>query len=137
MMILTQDCKSSRALQEFAIFQKWELILVRSCDEAIAVLSWHRVPLVICDDDLAGNNWRDALQRIARLPQSICLPLAFHAADPELRKEVARCHGYGLIRKPCRTDELTECVSLAFGWRRKSLGRCYERSTSAGGGAPP
>ena len=123
MMIVTQDSHQTDLLRAIASRRNWEVTSVQSCDDAVAILKYGTMPLVICDQDLPDANWRDSLRRMANIPQPICLLLACRAIDPNLLREVVHCHGYDAVPKPFRAEDLVRYVSLAWTWHRSGSTR--------------
>jgi len=130
MMIVTHDSTGRDSLQAIASRHNWEATSVQSCDEAVPILNQGAMPLVIYDQDLPDGNWRDSLRRIATVPQPICLLLACRSIDPHLLREAVRCHGYDVISKPFRTEEVVRYVSLA--WTSHGLKSSYRGQSNVG-----
>ena|ERR1700683_634809 len=81
LVAITQNPDESKALREIADGYGWKVSIVDSSGAAIVLLKEQPTPLVICDRDLTGEDWRDVLAKIAALPQAICVLLASRVAD--------------------------------------------------------
>src|ERR1700732_552804 len=73
LLLITQCAEERDSLQQIAVECRWRMLFVESCDEAVAVLKQQPIPIVICDRDLCGQNWKEILPTIAFLPQPTCV----------------------------------------------------------------
>jgi DNA-binding NtrC family response regulator len=105
------------ALQQIATGYRWKISIVSSSNAAIGCLNEEPIPLVICDRDLNGEDWREVLARIAALPQAVCVLLASRVVDDYLWRQVIRNHGYDVVSKPFQPEELRRAVTFAWSWR--------------------
>jgi CheY-like chemotaxis protein len=117
LVAITDKPDDSATLREIATGYRWKISLVGSSDDAIAALTEQPTPLVICDRDLAGEDWREVLARIAALPQAVCVLLASRVVDDYLWRQVIRNHGYDVVSKPFQPEELRRAVTFAWSWR--------------------
>jgi DNA-binding NtrC family response regulator len=117
LVAITQNPDESKALREIADGYGWKVSIVDSSGAAIVLLKEQPTPLVICDRDLTGEDWRDVLAKIAALPQAICVLLASRVADQYLWNQVIQHHGYDLVVKPFQPEELRRAVTFAWSWR--------------------
>jgi DNA-binding NtrC family response regulator len=105
------------ALRQIASDYRWRISIVGSSDAAVASLNEQPTPLVICDRDLTSEDWREALAKIAALPQAVCVLLASRVVDDSLWRQVIRHHGYDVVSKPFQPEELRRAVTFAWSWR--------------------
>ncbi len=117
LVAITQDPNDSEALRQIAASYAWKISVVDSSTAAIALLKEQPTPLAICDRDLSGEDWRDALAKIAAQPQAVCVLLASRVVDDYLWHQVIRHHGYDLVAKPFQPEELRRAVTFAWSWR--------------------
>lgn len=117
LVAITQRADDSATLQQIAEDYLWRISMVASSDSAIAALTEQSTPLVICDRDLADEDWRDVLVKIAALPQAVCVLVASRVVDDYLWRQVIRHHGYDVVTKPFRPEELRRAVTFALSWR--------------------
>ena len=129
LLAITHEEKDQEALRQIADGFGWKISIADSSERAIALLLRHPVPLVICDRDLPGEDWREALARIASLPQSICVLLASGVVDEYLWNEVVQNHGYDIVGKPFRKDDVKRAVTFARSWSGWASGRGAEAGT--------
>jgi len=117
LVAITDKTEDTAALRQIAGDFRWKVSIVSSSQAAIAVLSEQPTPLVICDRDLSGEDWRDVLAKIAALPQAVCVLLASRVVDDYLWRQVIRHHGYDVVSKPFQPEELRRAVTFAWSWR--------------------
>jgi len=117
LVAITDTAEDTAALRQIAGDFRWKVSIVSSCQAAIAALSEQPTPLVICDRDLSGEDWRDVLAKIAALPQAVCVLLASRVVDDYLWRQVIRHHGYDVVSKPFQPEELRRAVTFAWSWR--------------------
>lgn len=94
----------------------WQLLWANSCDEALRTLAQHPIPIVICDRDLPGEDWRTVVKRISARQQPICVLLASSVSDEYLWREVVQCQGFDIATKPFQADRLIRLVNLGRSW---------------------
>src|SRR5260370_35736593 len=70
----------------------WTIVFTDTVEEALR----HPAPIVVCDRDLEGADWREAIQQLARGPERRCVILASFVAADYLGEEGIHCGGlYG------------------------------------------
>jgi DNA-binding response OmpR family regulator len=117
LVAITQNSDDAETLRQIASDYGWRILIVDSSSRAIASLNDQPTPLVICDRDLTGEDWRDVLGKIAAQPQAVCVLLASRVVDDYLWRQVLRHQGYDLVAKPFQPDELRRAVIFAWSWR--------------------
>ena len=117
LVAITDRPDESATLQQIATDYRWRISIVASSEGAITALNEQPTPLVICDRDLEGEDWREVLARIAALPQAVCVLLASRVVDDYLWRQVIRNHGYDVVSKPFQPEELRRAVTFAWSWR--------------------
>src|SRR5260370_41517849 len=95
----------------------WTIVCTNTVEEALR----HPAPIVVCDRDLEGADWREAIQQLARGPERRCVILASFVADDYLWEEVIHCGGYDVLPKPFREDEVVHAIHFAWAPLTKSL----------------
>jgi response regulator RpfG family c-di-GMP phosphodiesterase len=117
LVAITEKPDDSVALRQIASNYRWRILIVGSSDAAVASLNEQPTPLVICDRDLASEDWREVLAKIAALPQAVCVLLASRVVDDYLWRQVIRHHGYDVVSKPFQPEEVRRAVTFAWSWR--------------------
>ena len=115
LLLITQSQALRCSLYALGHVYKWEVVAAATRDEAVAILKQRQIPVVICDED-APEDWRKIITAIAFLPQSTCILLASRRSGDSLLREVGRHHGYDVIAKPLRYEEVADRVSFAWAW---------------------
>jgi DNA-binding NtrC family response regulator len=117
LVAITQNPDDAEMLRRIASDCGWRIAIVGSSSAAIASLNDQPTPLVICDRDISGESWHDVLEKIAALPQAVCVLLASRVVDDYLWHQVIRHHGYDVVAKPFHHEELRRAVKFAWSWR--------------------
>lgn len=117
LVAITQSPDTGDALRRIAGSYAWRISIADSSGAAIALLKGQPTPLVICDRDLSGEDWRDVLAKIAALPQAVCVLLASPVVDEYLWNQVIQHHGYDVVAKPFQREDLRRAVTFAWSWR--------------------
>jgi len=131
-LAIMQSDADAAVLRGISAAYGWKLSVVESSGAAIPYLKEQPAPVVICDRDLAGEDWRDVLARIAALPLAVCVLVASRVVDASLRQQVIQHYGYDVICKPFQSEAVRHAVTFAWSWR----GWTYRRQ-SGGLPAPP
>jgi CheY-like chemotaxis protein len=131
-LAITQSAEDAAALRGISAACGWKFRVVESSGAAIPLLKEQPAPVVICDRDLAGEDWRDVLARIAAMPVAVCVLVASRVVDDSLRQQVIQHYGYDVISKPFQPETVRHAVTFAWSWR----GWTYRRQ-SGGLPAPP
>lgn len=97
-----------------------ETHFVESCEEACAVANQSTAPVILCDRDWPGTEWRVNVQSLATLPHWPCVVLMSGVCDNYLLQEVIRRGGYDVLPKPLRADSVVRVVKLAVSYRNSS-----------------
>jgi DNA-binding response OmpR family regulator len=108
---------------------EWTLHTAHTYREALAELSWNRVPVVLCECPLPDGNWKDVLSQLAPLPDRPRLIVFSRHADEGLWTEVLNLGGFDLLATPFRDAELVFTVGSA--WRDWKGEQALQASRSA------
>jgi CheY-like chemotaxis protein len=93
---------------------RWTVAFADNCDQARSALDRMEAPVVLCDRDLGGDDWRRVVEALAASPQPACILLLSKVVDDYLREELVRSGGFDVLRKPLREDEVAHAVRLAW-----------------------
>lgn len=116
LLAITQNANDWKSLHVTSKDQGWLLFWAHSGDAALAMLSRHAIPIVICDRDLPGHDWKTMLKRIS-LAQPTSILLASNVSDEYLWREVVQHEGYDVLPKPFQPERLVRMVTAAWAWR--------------------
>ena len=114
-----------RLLANVCSKRQWNVFFADSCDQARSTLDQLQAPVIFCDRDLQGGEWRDLVQVLASSPHRACVILISKVVDDYLWNEVAQKGGYDVLLKPLREEDVVRAIRLAwFYWnstRRASV----------------
>ena len=96
--------------------RQWPVHFTGNCDETWKALNQRKAPIVLCDRDLAGTEWRETLHMMASSPHHACAILLSRVADDYLRDEVIHQGGYDVLPKPLREEDVVKSVRLALSY---------------------
>ncbi len=99
---------------------RWHLLFADTCEEARAALDQLKAPVILCDRDLPGKGWREAVEDLASSPHRACIILVSGVVDTYLWDEVVRTGGYDVLSKPLREDDVVRAVRLAWSYWNSS-----------------
>ncbi len=94
----------------------WRLAIARSSSEAVQLLRQRPFPIVLCDRDLPGEDWRAVVSTIAAMPAVASVLLASPVVDEYLWAEVIKHGGYDVVAKPFEAEQLQRTVTFAWSW---------------------
>lgn len=115
------DNHDRRLLANVSSANGWTVHFVDSLAEAQAAAANLRVPVILCDRDLVGADWRETVSRLASSSLPTCVILISRAADDCLWEEVIRSGGYEVLSRPLRPEEVTRVIKLAWSFWKSML----------------
>jgi DNA-binding NtrC family response regulator len=110
----------------------WELRRAATLQESIRDAMSGTVPVVICEAESPGGNWRTLLDRISVLARPPRLIVASRLADDRLWAEVLNLGGYDVLATPFVPEEVQRVLWYAVDswgrqdrqvWRKAGRGR--------------
>src|SRR5690348_5812655 len=119
LLVVTASPADRASLRRIFETTSWEMLTADNLEQASTLLGARPIPIVLCDRDLPGVDWRQAVRRLAD-GQSRVMLTSF-VADDYLWDEVIRYGGYDVISKPFREDEVLHTVQFAWAAIMKSL----------------
>jgi DNA-binding NtrC family response regulator len=117
LLALTPEPEEWQALQRIADAEGWSMFWARTCGGARQLIERHSIPIVICDRNLPGGDWRTIVSDLATLVPLVCVLLASDVADDYLWREVVQNRGFELLTKPFDPDKVVRMVRFAWSWR--------------------
>jgi CheY-like chemotaxis protein len=101
--------------------REWDIAIAQTVPEALGLLTSRAFPVVLCDRDLPGWDWRDALTRIVECSPGICFLLTSRVSDEFLWREVVMLGGYDVVPRPLIERVVTQTLQRAmYDWNRKT-----------------
>ncbi|MGI8743996.1 MAG: response regulator [Bryobacteraceae bacterium] len=119
------------ALSQIAKRAQWHFELTESCESAIDKLSDQNFAIVLCDRDVPGSNWRDAVQTLAAKAPRTCVILTSPVNDDYLWQEVIERGGYDVLTKPFQEERVVRAVRFAWSCWKSDLTRAQAQRTQA------
>ena len=95
---------------------QWSLCRTTNVTTALARLEDSEIPIVICEQQLGDESWRDVLEGIARLRRPPFLVVTSRLADNYLWAEALNLGAFDVLAKPFYSDEVIRTLGSA--WRR-------------------
>jgi CheY-like chemotaxis protein len=72
------------------------------------------IPIVLCERQSLGGNWRDVLESVGRIPASPLLIVTSRTADEYLWAEALNLGAYDVLSKPYFPAEVIRVLSMAW-----------------------
>ena len=120
------------SLREILTRSRWTLFETRTCQEALALIKRHGVPIVICERTLPDGDWTTLLGATVDMPQRPQLIVTSRLADHHLWADVLSLGGYDVLMSPFDAAEVARVVLLAwFSSRRGQTHRAAAPATAA------
>ncbi len=111
--LMNADDEDGRLLADVGDRNGWEVVFVNTCSDAKAALDRAGVPVVLCDRELLGMGWRNAVERLSGPPHQACLILLSETVDTYLWNEVVCGGGHDVLHKPLWEEGVIRAVRLA------------------------
>jgi len=105
-----------RLLADVCSRRQWNVLFADTCDQARSALDQLQAPVILCDRDLQGGEWRDVVQVLASSPHRACVILMSRVVDDYLWNEVAQRGGYDVLLKPLHEEDVVRTVRLAWSY---------------------
>lgn len=108
-------------LLRLAVAHQWVLHVADTCGEAWSALNASKAPIVLCDRDLRGVDWRDVLQLMVSSEHQAYAVLVSKVADDYLWNEVIRRGGHDLLATPLREEDVLRAIRLGWSYWSSSM----------------
>ena len=118
-LAIAPDERDKSSLSSFSARGQWDLALTGSCDEALDMLKKMRAAVILCDRDLPGVDWRNALEKLSAARPDCPIVLASSVNDEYLWDEVVHTGGYDVLSKPLQEDLTVRVVNLAWSYSKE------------------
>jgi CheY-like chemotaxis protein len=93
---------------------EWDIVITQSVPEALRLLTTQAFPIVLCDRDLPGWDWREVLTRIVESSSRTCFLLTSRVSDEYLWREVVMHGGYDVVAKPLADSVVSQTLQRAL-----------------------
>ena len=118
-LAIAREDLDRNSLAAFSVRGQWDLVLTRSCEEALEALKKMRAAVILCDRDLPGLDWRDALEKLSAARPDCPIVLTSSVNDEYLWDEVIHKGGYDVLSKPLQEDLTVRAVNLAWSYSKE------------------
>lgn len=126
-VLLISPHSLDKATLERAISRaKWNVIQVHTCEEALAVMASVLVPVVICDREIDGGHWQQAMKTIFSSAHPAPVLLTTDAYDWRLWSETIDNGGFELAMRPFRGIE-EKLVAAKRHWKKGRVRRTWDQ----------
>ena len=99
---------------------QWDIVIAQSVPEALRLLTTQAFPIVLCDRDLPGRDWREVLTSIVESSPQICFLLTSRVNDEYLWRELVTHGGYDILAKPLADLVVMQTLQRAWSyWKTK------------------
>jgi len=105
-----------RLLADVGSRRQWNVLFADTCDQARSASDQLQAPVILCDRDLQGGEWRDVVQSLASSPHRACVILTSRVVDDYLWDEVVQRGGYDVLSRPLREEDVVRAVRLAWSY---------------------
>lgn len=95
----------------------WTLKTTPSLSSALSILRNEKIPLVICENNLETETWRDLWGELANMPDPPTLIVTSRLADERLWAEALNLGAHDVLAKPFDSGEVVRTLSQA--WLRR------------------
>ncbi|MCU1328884.1 MAG: response regulator receiver protein [Bryobacterales bacterium] len=93
---------------------RWKLTVTGSVGEALELVASLNFPLIVCDRELPGQQWRNVIARMKERAPRSCVLLISPVSDDYLWREVLRHGGYDVIPRPLQTETVSHLLDQAW-----------------------
>ena len=100
-------------LYELAKRSNWSLDFVPTCEAAVRLLRSRQFEVILCDRDLPGCEWRQAMEALVANSRGACVILTSPVNDDYLWQEVLQRGGYDVLTRPLQEERVLHAVELA------------------------
>jgi DNA-binding NtrC family response regulator len=110
-------------LKGIGIRDQLDIHFANTCSEAWVAANRLKSPVVLCERDLPGMEWQDAVRILASAVPHPCVILTSTVVDDYLWREIVARGGYDVLAKPLREEAATRSIKLALSyWKSISRG---------------
>jgi len=99
-------------LSELFAGSGWTIVCADTWEAGVSLISDNRVAVAVCEDSLAGTDWREAATELRALPGSPALVVI--GGDPGLGSEVLAAGGFDALVRPLRESEVVWVIASAW-----------------------
>ena len=113
-LCVSSEAEDHQALSRILNEPRWHISVASTCQDAIARLTWDRIAVGVCENNLADGTWRDLLRRFEQYAEPLTLIVASKLADERLWADVLNLGGYDVLAKPFDDLEVRRVLNSAM-----------------------
>jgi DNA-binding NtrC family response regulator len=118
-LAITTDDRDRRFFATCAVRGQWDLAIAAGFEDALDAGKKNRAAVILCDRDLPGLDWREALEKLATSKPAFAIILTSSVNDEYLWDEVIHLGGYDVLAKPLQEDQAVRAVNLAWSYSKE------------------
>lgn len=120
---LIRDRHDRSLLETISVRDHLAIHFADTCEEAWNAANRLKSPVVLCERDVPGIEWPDAVRILASAVPHPCVILTSPVSDDYLWKEIVARGGYDVLPTPLREADTTRSIKLALSyWKNTSRG---------------
>jgi DNA-binding response OmpR family regulator len=123
LIAMLEDERDRALLTEIAVRKQFHVEFAGSSVEAGSIAGRFEAPVILCDRDCPGRDWREVVRMLASVRPRPAIVLVSKVVDEFLWQEVVRHGGYDVLLKPLREEEVLRCLKLACAYRNMNARR--------------
>jgi hypothetical protein len=131
LMVVTRDDDFFVVVHGAATGCGWEVRRAGTVELGVLDMEGFRASVAIYDWPASEEDWKNAVDRLASLPDRPCVLLASPVDDQYLDAEVARHGGFDVIPRSASPERIISAIEFAAFFRKNSLttrgGRSFVR----------
>lgn len=101
------------AMRQISERAHWYLQVGDTFEEGIDMLRDREFAVILCDRDLPGVGWREAIAALVKKAPRTSVILTSPVNDDYLWQEVIRCGGYDVLTKPFQEERVIKTIAVA------------------------
>jgi DNA-binding NtrC family response regulator len=113
-LVITASASDQMFYRSVRARGEWEMVIAQSAPEALRLLTTQAFPIVMCDRDLPGWDWRELLVKMVETSPRICFLLTSRVSDAYLWREVVMHGGYDVVARPLEEGVVVRTLRRAW-----------------------
>jgi hypothetical protein len=111
-LTVTVAARVQTDLRIFGIQERWKVLFARSLEDALELVKYQKVSVVLYDGDLCGS-WRKAVGAFSHFSNQPLFVLLSPVVDACIWRTVLDCGGYDVVRNPVDRRHLGRMLDSA------------------------
>jgi len=111
---LVRNDQDRELLREIADREHLDIHFADSCGEAWNLANRLQSAIVLCERDVPGMEWQDAVRILASAAPRPCVILTSPVVDDYVWREIVTRGGHDVLASPLRRDDAVRAIRLAM-----------------------